>query len=545
MMVSVSVWALFLRVVLLQLPFALPARPRVRVSFSSGTAEGVCLDSGVRAFLGVPFAASTAGANRFRAPQPLQMAASIIDATHYGPGCPQVDHNPDVPTEQSEDCLNLNVWTPVASDSPSDAELVPVGLFFHGGAFKEGSNRGPFNIYNGARLAARENIVVVNANYRLGALGFLTNGKAGIMGNFGIQDQRAAMKWVQRNIQKFGGDPRRVAIWGESAGAQSVLVHLFSPFSRGLFSRAIMESNPAGYLYRDVKEATALGEGMMKDLGCAPPNSNGSSALACLRSANLSAILKASRRTNGLDIVEALLEGGKLLDLVLQWVPTSSTPDLPVSPLANLSKMVSRVPVIIGTNANEGVTFVDASLQKPLSGLKYELIIDSIFGFGTSASREIKRIYPSNLHNSSDSRPALAMLLTDFWFKCASAHVAQSLQEGPGGKVYLYNHSSSFGPAMWPMYNFPFCVGKVCHGAELPFVFENSANWTFTPEEEGLSKEIGGLWGAFIRGEDAGQSWPLYSGSKMEVMVFQLPKPVVSTTANKVCPLWDRVGYNK
>jgi carboxylesterase type B len=497
--------------------------------------------------------------------------AAVRDATKYGPGCPQVGHNPDVPAEQSEDCLNLNIWAPASAMIGHAATGgAPVGLFFHGGAFKEGSNRGPFDLYDGANLASAQSIVVVTANYRLGALGFLTNDRANVTGNFGIQDQRMAMRWVQQHIGRFGGDPRRVTVWGESAGAQSVLVHLFSPLSRGLFSRAIMESNPAGFVYRDVKQASAFGEGLVKDLGCARPaalrrsdsnndddddrdrghdHDHNDTALACLRAANLSDVLAASRKAAGsaVDIVEAVLAGGKLLDVFLQWVPTSATPDLPVSPLLDLARIVNRVPTIIGTNANEGITFIDASIEKPLSALKYGLLVDAIFGVGTSATRDIKRAYPWNLLNATDARPALGKLLTDYWFRCASARVAASLLGGPGARVYVYNHSASFGAAMWPEYHFPFCVGKVCHGAELPFVFGNSANWTFTPGEKRLADRISGLWGAFVWGETSGNggwaAWPEYNASTREAMVFQLPASGVSAAPNALCPLWDRVGY--
>ena len=183
----------------------------------------------VNVYLGVPYAATTGGANRFKNTQPRDKWTTPLNTTDYGPGCPQSDHNPDVPKIQSEDCLNLNIWIPSSVTTNS-----PIGVFFHGGAFKEGSNRGPFDLYDGAYFAARTNTIVITANYRLGALGFLTSNAAGSIGNYGLADQRAALQWVQNNAKAIGGDATKVTMWGESAGGMSGLVHMMSPKSSGL-----------------------------------------------------------------------------------------------------------------------------------------------------------------------------------------------------------------------------------------------------------------------------------------------------------------------
>ena len=177
----------------------------------------------VNAFRGVPFAASTGGANRWRPPQPREPWTAPFNASQHGVGCVQPHHNPDVPCDgdprcQSEDCLRLSVYC------PAGAQSLPVYFWIYGGAFNEGMNYGPLDVYEGSELAARGGICVVAPNYRLGVLGFLVTDET--PGNQAIKDQRAALLWARDNIASFGGDPDRITIGGQSAGAMSVLVHL-------------------------------------------------------------------------------------------------------------------------------------------------------------------------------------------------------------------------------------------------------------------------------------------------------------------------------
>ena len=155
-------------------------------------------------------------------------------------------HNPDVPTNQSEDCLNLNVFAPDYCSEPGGCSL-PVLIWFHGGTFTEGWSEGPFDLYDGCSMSHSGGVVVVTANYRLGALGFLvtqsgSDGGYALKGNQGLRDQKAAMEWVRGNIAGFGGDPAMVTLFGQSAGSMSVGLHFISPemFNSGLFKRVIM-----------------------------------------------------------------------------------------------------------------------------------------------------------------------------------------------------------------------------------------------------------------------------------------------------------------
>jgi carboxylesterase type B len=199
--------------------------------------------AGVRTWLGVPFADTTAGVNAWAAPaRRPAWSPAVFNATAFGPGCFSPHHNPDVAKNMSFDCLNANIFAPVLAAG----ETVPVMVFLYGGAYLEGDNQGPFGIYGGAVFASTQKVAVVALGYRLGAFGWLAAlDGSGIDGNFGLMDQIAGLQWVQRNIAAFGGDPTRVTLAGQSAGAYSVAAHLASPLSAGLFRKSSMLSWPS------------------------------------------------------------------------------------------------------------------------------------------------------------------------------------------------------------------------------------------------------------------------------------------------------------
>ncbi len=220
-----------------------PAVPSLVIEAPAGTAHGTA-DGTVRVFKGLPYAASTAGAARWEPPQPLPKWSGVREAAAFGPACfqpptPRGSIYADRPLPMSEDCLSLNVWTPAA------AHGAPVFVWIHGGALVSGASSQA--IYDGAALA-RQGIVVVSINYRLGVLGYLAHpalsraSPLGISGNYGLLDQIAALRWVQRNVAAFGGDPAHVTIAGELAGGLSVLYLMVAPAARGLFDKAVAES---------------------------------------------------------------------------------------------------------------------------------------------------------------------------------------------------------------------------------------------------------------------------------------------------------------
>ena len=205
------------------------------VSTTSGKILGY-ENNGINVFRGIPYAESPAGVNRFSPPIPIAPRADVLNAAKNGPIAPQLPGLPEFVIsnwEQSEsECLTLNIWSPGLDDKKR-----PVMLWIHGGSLMSGSN----SDFDGQLLAARGDVVVVIINYRLGALGFLF--VPGKTANVGLLDQVEALKWVNQNVQKFGGDPSNITLFGESAGALSISCLMSMPRAKGLFKRAILESN--------------------------------------------------------------------------------------------------------------------------------------------------------------------------------------------------------------------------------------------------------------------------------------------------------------
>ncbi|GMI06818.1 hypothetical protein TrVE_jg14387 [Triparma verrucosa] len=251
--------------------------------------------AGVDRFLGIPYAAPPVGLRRFSPPEPAQpWAPKKLDASDFSPDCWQTSDpvlNPRLGNGMSEDCLYLNVYTPAGHASRtkqgrllSGKRLLPVMLWFHGGGFQQGgANRAE---YDGTQLSEKD-VIVVTINYRLGALGFLVSIEDGLYGNYGLMDQRAALEFVHKNIRYFGGDPDQVTLFGESAGAVMIGLHLMMDGAGegGLFQKAVMQSNPLGYSFRSVIVADFIGKGLKREVDCRD--------LECLRAERVEEIVNA------------------------------------------------------------------------------------------------------------------------------------------------------------------------------------------------------------------------------------------------------------
>uniref|UniRef100_H2XTI0 Carboxylic ester hydrolase n=1 Tax=Ciona intestinalis TaxID=7719 RepID=H2XTI0_CIOIN len=254
------------------------------VNTTSGLLNGTSTAE-AHAFYAVPFAQPPIGSLRFRSPLPVPYLG-LIDASEYKlVQCPQINRgnvskflNQNI--YYTEDCLVLNVFVPSTLNldtaiAPEDG--LPVMVWIHGGAFMTGSSTILF--YHGEPLCNRTNTVIVTVNYRLGAFGFLSlnEGDVVLEGNQGIRDQQLALTWVKDNIANFGGDKNKVTIFGESAGAQSVVLHLVSPTSESLFHRAIIQSSPAYYQFYTNTEANELTRFLLQTINC-----TGTQGIQCL-----------------------------------------------------------------------------------------------------------------------------------------------------------------------------------------------------------------------------------------------------------------------
>ncbi|MCG6943338.1 MAG: carboxylesterase family protein [Thiohalocapsa sp.] len=494
--------------------------------------------SGVRpvdAYLGIPYAETTAGEHRWRPPIPAAVHAGVLNATAFGPACPQVDLSAQK-ASQSEECLSLNIWTPRREHDDGTTSL-PVMVFIHGGSFVAQSSALP--LYDGRHLAASGRVVFVSINYRLGALGFLA-GIHGLSGNYGFLDQQRALQWLHDNIARFGGDPDQVTLVGQSAGAMSVGLHLESAGSRPLFRAAIMESNPYGIPYKTLEVARPFGEGFALESGCLDD------VLDCLRGKSVEDILSA--QSSILVKVASMLAGfaGELA-----WAPVIDGDVIPGQPVTAMAEK----PLLLGTNANEGVLFASGEQLDWLGKVEvpevlYGGLVELLFPPRARAEiRELARYRPVG----GDDTAAMAHLVTDYLFRCPNRLV--SLVAAAPVYAYEFTHAPSFN--VWP--RVPLCApktGNVCHAAEQPFVFGNpmpvlrQAEPTgdrFTPAERVLSERVAGYWISFAEALNpnyaGAPAWPAFTE---EARSWQILNTSITSeqSLHANCPFWDSVGYD-
>jgi carboxylesterase type B len=486
----------------------------------------------VDAYLGIPYAASPAGDNRWRAPVPAARHDGVLEAVDFGPICPQTRPTPRH-LSQNEDCLSVNVWTPRRGGEGA----LPVMVFIYGGSFIDGSSALP--IYDGGHLAASGRVVVVSFNYRLGALGFLS-GIDGLAGNYGFLDQQLALRWVRDNIARFGGDPAKVTLFGQSAGGMSIALHLAAPSSRDLFRAAIMESNPFGIPYKSPHAAERFAKTFVFDIGCEH------GGVDCLRRTPVEAILE--NQTSLMLSIDADLSGfaGHLV-----WGPVIDGKLIPGQPNATT---VGK-PAIIGTNRNEGALFISPERLKIfgieyLPGLEYAVMLDLLFPH--EVVRQISGIDRYAPHIGDDTEVSSHMV-TDYLFTCANRRVLKQASAPVFG--YQFTHVPSFN--VWP--GVALCAPaekRACHSAELPFVFGNPAparaqatasHDRFDSAERTLSERMAGYWISFAEtldpNHDGAPRWPRFTPKDP---VRQILDTSISqrTDLDANCAFWSFVGYD-
>jgi carboxylesterase type B len=450
----------------------------------------------VDAFRGLPYAAPPIGERRFAPPAPANGWPGVRDATRYGDRCAQVE-NPNGPRSESEDCLYLNVYRPAGSRARA---RLPVLFWIHGGGLRSGAG----DQHDGSLLASRERIVVVSINHRLGVFGFLglpslsAESPDRASGNYGVLDQQAALRWVRRNVAAFGGDPARVTIAGESAGAFSVCANLVSPTARGLFARAIMQSG--GCPSRPIAETEAAGAAVAEQVGCA----DAAAAAACVRSKPASALLDA-----GEAFVARVTSGGDAL---------------PVPPAdAVAAGDFPRVPVISGVNRDEGRFFAWQQGWATFTEQQYGELLGVLFGPAAPAvlAEYPAAAYPepygpgyaisavitdSPLNEGLGGCPAQAIAgavarRTSTWFYEFADRDAPALDDDPPGFDWDAAHTLEL-PYMWPSFHFGTPVYP-----------------RLTAAQRQLSEQMLDYWGAFVRSGSprvAGQTdWPSHRSGRL------------------------------
>jgi para-nitrobenzyl esterase len=455
------------------------------VTTTAGDVRGTRSAGGVRAFRGIPYAASTAGARRFAPPQPPASWTGERDATRPGPVCPQPPrpfsewaHGP-LPAS-SDDCLSLNVWTP-----PGDGSH-PVFVFIHGGGWALGWGSNP--LVDGTHLAAALDAVVVTFNYRLGALGWLyhpdlAEAPGAPLGNWGLLDQLAALRWVAENIAAFGGDPARVTLAGESAGAGSALHLLAHPEATGLFARVVAQSPPLHELVIEADGGIRWSNALAARLG----------SMAQMRAAQPDAIVSAS---------EDLLADPAFRGTRGGAMPIVDAASLPVDPAQHPGVRLDA-PVLIGTNHDEGTFFFRAGGRRldPDDGRLTEMVAHL-----AHTDDPATLIDAARAHGAQTNNDVLCAVVTEAWFAGPVARWSTARAQA-GGSVYRYRIDQ---PAAEDD------LGAT-HSLSVPLLF---GTW----QDGGVALRLAGDgpataattaamqhdWRAFVHGEDLGTQSAVY-----------------------------------
>jgi para-nitrobenzyl esterase len=400
---------------------------------------------------------------------------------------------------QSEDCLHLNVWVP---DVPLK-EPLPVMVWIHGGTFVTGG--GGLPIYDGSELARRGGVIVVSLSYRLGPLGFVHLGpfsgeeEDGYVSNAGLLDQIAALEWVQNNIAAFGGDPKRVTVFGESDGSMSIAALLAMPAAKGLFCRAIMQSGASQAL--PDRYGRILTQNLLDELGVKQDELD---KLALIRAEE---IMRASDK-----IKQAAGSGAVML-----FQPVVDGKELPLSPLEAVSQgEAAGIEVIIGTNRDEGALFIKDGMLH----LAEEVIAKAYVAVtGTPEAASWIKNYPLTIEGQSE-----AMTELYFW-RSSLQFVDAQLKHAP---VWMYRFDFGMTPGH-PL------LGKAFHSAEIPFVLYNldllqTVGFQVDEKMRSVAEQMLNAWVSFARSGDPsteGLDWPVYHEDKRRTMVFAEESKIV------------------
>ena len=499
------------------------------------------------AYLGIPYAVPPVGSLRWQYSKPFKGSAPL-QATAYGNECPQsLATSPSTASSsqctdgqslglgQSEDCLYLNVWVPSGA---TESSHLPVMMFIHGGNFDQGSGDDGMpigNLYDGTYLAAKGQVIVVTFNYRLGALGFLGHdGKY----NFGFADQILALGWVQMNINKFGGDKHNVTLFGESAGAKSVGLHtLSSPKSAGLFQAAIMESNALALPYKGTSQTQALSSAFC-----------GSAPALCTTATPACDLIEAQKGF----LAAQPLSFASLSNFL--WTPTVDHVYITGQPMASAASL--SVPLVLGTNHDEGVIFVYQAegrapkSDNPPNPAAYARLLEQ--QFGAADAKRIQSLERYDCGTSADCSSRLVNVVTDFSFTCANRRLAiKATQRANRQPLYLYQFDqvSSFNFWDFAQPNVPQCNKLVCHTDEIPYVFNSIWQFgnkiSFNQQEESLARTIGGYWTSFAHDRNPGSTWPLFKPDHTYLLLRERSSAAndpLNATAN-CSTLWDGIGY--
>ncbi|CCH31283.1 carboxylesterase/lipase family protein [Actinosynnema sp. NPDC047251] len=488
------------------------------VQTSHGVLRGTTTDDGIAVFKGVPYAAPPFGPNRFLPPRPVQPWEGVRDAVEFGPTAPKAPYTPpfdalipevDIP---GDECLNLNVWT------PDPAGRRPVAVWLHGGAFANGSGSVP--LYDGGRFA-RDGVVCVTVNYRLGPDGFLHLGERGDPANLGLLDQLAALAWVRAEIAAFGGDPDAVTVFGESAGAMGIGALLSAPLSAGLFHRAALQSGAAHHVLGP-DTARAVAHRLAGVLGVPATRE----ALAAVPLDRLTA---AAQELRG-QVTPDPAEWGEVALNVMPFEPVVDGDLLPVPPIEAIAAGAGAgVDVLVGTNRDEFRFFTVPTGMQGLIGEPLLLATAARYGLDPQEALAAYRAEDAD----ASAGDIMADLSTDWFYRLPAIRLAEA-RAGATGRTHVYEFA-------WRPPTFDGRLGA-CHSLEIPFVFDNLADPAVAPllgdgPPQDLADTVHAAWVSFVTTGDPG--WPEYDTARRATMVFDTPSTVVDDPRPHARALWD------
>ncbi|GFV35312.1 acetylcholinesterase [Trichonephila clavipes] len=519
-------------------PYFKDAGPLVKTNVGSIVGKYVkVFDTDVAAFLGIPYAKPPIGEKRFSKPEPIDPWDGILLADEKPSPCMQYSSRnfSFIPTTKpSEDCLYLNIWTPMKCCCGSHDKF-PVLVWIYGGGFSFGST--DIDLYDGRILASYGEAIVVSMNYRVGVFGFLDAGTKDSQANAGLFDQSLALKWVKENIQHFGGDPNSITIFGESAGAISVSLHMISPISKNLFNRAIIQSgssyNP--HIIDSPSVAQFKVNTLAQMIDCANDThniaTNPSAVVHCLKKKDAMALAKTENTITSKTVTFS--------------TPSFGNDFLPKSPLESFkSGEISPVDVLIGNMKDEGTLFLYYMMsevfpidQTPLVNLSQAHSIISVF-FRMVPESMVEKIFNFYFREISEEDTekiikAFSDALGDYVFNCPMMYLAEKMKN-----VYFYEMTHRSQRDILPEW-----MG-VPHFYDVPFVFGMPIVDTkhFTPEDGRFSGDLIQKWTSFARTGcplSNKQSWPkFYSTNPTVFEMNSRNSHIKSFSRIQACEFW-------
>ena len=493
------------------------------IHLADGDVQGT-VNERTRQFLGIPFAAPPVGALRWRPPTPPAPWQNVLEANAFAGSCAQLA-SIQGPASENEDCLYLNVWTL----EPAPRKPLPVMVWFHGGGNQQGSAGDPVpfpgvpgHFYDAHVLAQERGVVVVTINYRLNVLGFFAHAALAAedsghpyAGNQGLLDQRAALEWVRANIAAFGGDAKRVTIFGESAGSQDTCLQVVSPGSKALFQRAISESGGCTTRHPTAAEGAATAATFTTSVGCGAV----SDQLACLRAKPVSALLAILEQSGSPGGIVPNFDFGPVVD-------GGFLPDQPRT-LFDTGRY-ARVPYILGSNTDEGTLFF---LTAPPVTTEAAYLAALQARYGTLAD-EVAAVYPAS--SFPTPQDALERAFGDQILVCTTYDTARRAAAG-GAHTYLYNFAREI-----PIEILQFFGLRAFHGAEIVYVFGSIT--PPTADDGRLGETIRGYWARFARsGNPNGQGaveWPRFKDRTDLRLNLDLEPSVLTAFRRHECEFW-------